>query len=103
MFRKIRSLWVKILPRWAPAKEVRGKETEAATLVHRRVEVTVERESVWILAPGQSADAAEGTAGGKDGLEATCKELQAPAQPPALPAEAPAPEGRGPSPGASEK
>jgi len=44
---------MRILPRRAPTAEVSGREIHAKTIVHRRVEVTVERESVSILVRGQ--------------------------------------------------
>ena len=87
---------MRILPRMPPATEGSGKET--GKLVRRRVEVTTERESVWILARDHPTDDAEGTTCREGGLEKTCKELQPPSQPSAWHAEAPALEGRGTSP-----
>jgi len=58
-------------------------------MAHRRVEVTVERESISVLVPGQTAERAGGTASGKSKTEAPCPELP-PVQPTASPAVRPA-------------
>ena len=55
MIRKIRGLYTRIKARIIPAREVAEKQINAKTMVHRRVEVTVERETVSILVPGQPA------------------------------------------------
>jgi hypothetical protein len=70
MIREIRSLCVKILSRIVPTTGAHGKEFDARTIAHRRVEVTVERESVSALVPGQTADHAGRTASGKSRTEA---------------------------------
>ena len=46
MIRRLRSLCAKILSRIVPATEVQGKQFGATPLVHRRVVVTVERETI---------------------------------------------------------
>ena len=46
MIRQIKSLYTKTLTRILPPSPVDGKEIDADTLVHRRVEITVERESI---------------------------------------------------------
>lgn len=53
MMRKIRTLAMRILSQVVPPKKVRREETEAKNSVRRRVEITVERESISILVPGQ--------------------------------------------------
>jgi hypothetical protein len=93
---------MRILARQARATEVTGKATE--TLMHRRVEVTVERESVWVLTSSQPTDDAKGNSCGEDGREATGKELQPQlAQSPAAQTEAPTPAGRRSAPRTSGK
>jgi hypothetical protein len=62
MIRKIRGLYTRITARIIPAAEVNEKEMNARTIVHRRVEVIVERESVSIRIPGQAAQGASGAA-----------------------------------------
>ena len=64
MIRQIKSLYHKALARIVPPAGGDGKEIDARTIVRRRVEVTVERETVFIPAPGQPAGGAAGTAGG---------------------------------------
>ncbi|MGA3328539.1 MAG: hypothetical protein ABSF45_29165 [Terriglobia bacterium] len=91
MIRKIRSLCVNILSRIVPATGANAREMEAKPTVHRRVEVTVERESVSVLVPGQPAARAAGTAGAKSRTEAPCAELP-PAPLTASPTVAPATE-----------
>jgi len=51
---------MKILSRILPPK-MRRQETEAKTRVHRRVEVTVDRETVSIRVPGQRRPAEDET------------------------------------------
>ena len=63
MIRKIRGLYTRITARIIPAREVSEKPINAKTIVHRRVEVTVERETVSILVPGKPVGDAGGTAG----------------------------------------
>ena len=62
MIRKIRGLYTRIMARIIPAAEVNEKERHAKTIVHRRVEVTVERESISIRIPGQAGQGASGAA-----------------------------------------
>lgn len=61
MIRKIRGLYRRIKARIIPAREVNKKEDHPKTIVHRRVEVTVERETVSFRMPGQPANDAGGT------------------------------------------
>jgi hypothetical protein len=71
---------MKILRRIVPPTEVTGKETGAKTTVHRRIEVTVERESVSILVRGQTVVGTEKTAGEESGPAAPTKKSQPPAK-----------------------
>lgn len=75
MVRKIRSLCAKILSRIVPATGANAREMEAKPTVRRRVEYTVERESVSVLVPGPPAARAAGTASRKSRTEAPCREL----------------------------
>lgn len=86
MIRIIKNLLTKLLSSIIPAKNVNGEKNEAAGVVRRRVEVTVERETVSLRAPVQSAGSADGTTGGGSGLEAPGKRPPPPAQSPVLPA-----------------
>ena len=76
MIREIRSLWRKILPRRADPTEVSGKEVPPETRVRRRVEVTVERETVSMLVRGQPAGDAAGPTPGETVIEIEATELQ---------------------------
>jgi hypothetical protein len=60
MMRKIFSLWMQFLPRKAPATQVGCKKDETETMGHRRVQVTVERETVSMWVRGPSAADADG-------------------------------------------
>ena len=62
MIRQIKSLYDKTLARIVPPAGADGKELDAAALVRRRVEITVERETVSVLMPGQPAERTVGTA-----------------------------------------
>jgi len=64
LIRRIRNRCVKILSRIVAASDEQGKEFDATTVVHRRIEVTVERETISILAPTSDGGEA-GTAGEK--------------------------------------
>jgi len=77
MIRQIKSLYVKTLARILPPAGVDGKEVDAKTLVRRRVEVTVERESVSVLVPRQPQDSADQAAAGPGN-----RKRQAPQLPP---------------------
>jgi len=94
---------MKILPRRVPPTEVSGAGPNATPKANRRVEVTVERESISILVRGQGGDGADESACGKSGPGAPCPELPPPAQTPVVRPEASAPEGREPSPSTSWK
>ena len=94
MIRKIRTLWRRILPCRAPSTEVRGREVQPETRVRRRVEVTVERETVSMLVRGQSAGEAAGTTPGETVIEIEATELP-PAVPSSLSLPAPATEDPG--------
>ena len=76
MLKKIRLMWKHILPRLAPPTEVSGKEVPPETRVRRRVEVTVERETVSMLVRGQPASEAAGTTPGETVIETKATELQ---------------------------
>jgi hypothetical protein len=91
MIQKLRSLCVNILSRIVPATGANARELEAKPTVHRRVEVTVERESLSVLVPGQPAACTTGTASGKSQTEAPRLELL-PARLTASPTVAPATE-----------
>jgi len=69
MIREIRCLCIKTLARIIPAGGARANSFCARTISHRRVEVTVERETVSMLVPGRPADGAHGMAGGKSAPE----------------------------------
>ena len=92
MIRRIRSLWRKILSRRAPPTEVNGKETAANPTVRRRVEVTVERETVSMLVRGRPPEGADRTAWEETWPEVPAKKLLPPAQSLVLEAVAPVPE-----------
>jgi hypothetical protein len=82
MIRVIRSLFRRILPPLAIAREGGKEEKEANVTVQRRVEITVEREVVSMVAPARYADAADRTAGGERHPDTPLLELPPP-QPPA--------------------
>jgi hypothetical protein len=63
MLRKIKRLYINTLARIVPAKKVDGNELERS-IVHRRVEVKMERETVTIVAPSQPAEGAGDTVSG---------------------------------------
>jgi len=69
---KIGTRFLNILSRILPSREVRGKGSDVAP--HRRVEVTVERESVSILMRGPTAGGAERTVDHTAGIEVTGEE-----------------------------
>jgi hypothetical protein len=75
MIRQIKSLYVKTVARIIPAAGVGGKEIDARTLVRRRVEITVERESVSVFVPGRPQDSTDQTAVGRGNLKAQTPEL----------------------------
>jgi len=59
MIRQIKSLYSKTLARIVPPAGTVRKGLDAGTLVRRRVEVTVERESVSVLVAGQPESAGQ--------------------------------------------
>lgn len=59
MIRKIKSLCTNILARILPATTEGEKGINAERIVRRRVEVTVEKETLSILVPGDLAGRAE--------------------------------------------
>jgi hypothetical protein len=76
---------MKLVPSSVPAADVSGKEKEieAKNVVHRRIEVTVERETVSVLVPGRFADCADGAAGREtldEGVEPTALAPVSPAE-----------------------
>ena len=75
MIRQIKSLYSKTLARIVPLAGVDGKQFDARTIVHRRVEVTVERESVLVVVPGQPQGSAGQTVAGPGDLEVQSPEL----------------------------
>lgn len=79
MIRAFRSLCAKLLPGIVPAMGVPEKEFDDKPLVRRRVEVTVERESVSILVPSQPAERASDTGRAESSPEAPRPELPPPA------------------------
>jgi hypothetical protein len=80
MIQTIKSLWIKILSRIVAARRAPRKGFDSESMVHRRVAVTVERETVSILLPGASVvQGAAGTGSGKGGRAARRPELPPPA------------------------
>lgn len=67
MFKSLRNLLVKALTRTVAPAEVGGKAAEP--IVRRRVEVTLERETVWMLVRGQSPERAQETAREEPGAD----------------------------------
>ncbi len=63
MIQKIGGLYTRVMARIIPARDVNKKEDHPKTIVHRRVEVTVERESVSFRMPGRPGNDAGGTVG----------------------------------------
>jgi hypothetical protein len=89
---------MKLVPRSVAATEVSGQEEEIAAkkVVHRRIEVTVERETVSVLMRGRSADCADGTSWREPGAETPEAKLPPPAaQSPVAQAEVSTPEDLG--------
>ena len=64
MIRHVKSLYKKALAHIVPPAGGDGKELDARTIVRRRVEVTVERETVSLLVPGQPRTSADRTVAG---------------------------------------
>ena len=64
-----KSLCAKFLSGIVPATGVPEKGFDAQSTVHRRVEVTVERESVSVLVPSQPAERAGDAGRGRSGTE----------------------------------
>jgi len=62
VIRKIKSLCTNFLARILPATAVGEKGINAQTIVRRRVEITVERETLSILVPGELAAGAKSAA-----------------------------------------
>ena len=60
MIQKIRTLWRKIVPRKALATQSGRDKHEAETVMNRRVQVTVERETVSMWVRGKPAEGAGG-------------------------------------------
>jgi hypothetical protein len=98
MIGKIGSLYSKLLSRIVAPTGVSEKHPDATPppAVRRRVEVTVERETVSVLVRGAHAKDDVGSAREESGPEAPAKELPPPAQSPVAHAEQRAPEDRGP-------
>jgi hypothetical protein len=73
-----------IIRRSVPATEVSGGEILSEPAVSRRIEVTVERETVTVLVRGQPSQDREARGSPGDTPEAECPALQplAPASPP---------------------
>ena len=67
---RISSLCAKIMSHIVPAKDVSAKGFGSNVTVRRRVEVTVERESVSVLLQGQLANTAAGAVSGGTKAEA---------------------------------
>jgi len=84
---------MEIISRIVPPTEVRGKEAGPKTMVHRRVEVTVERETVSMWVRGPLPEGTEGAAWREVGPDEAAKELPSAAQSPVLEVLAPVPEG----------
>jgi len=61
MMQKIGGLYTRVMARIIAAREMNRKEDHPKTIVHRHVEVTVERESVSFRMPSQPANDAGGT------------------------------------------
>ena len=68
-----------ILRRGVPAAKAASVKSVAEAPLSRRVEVTVERETVTVLVRGQPKDNEEGPASGNDGPESKLLELPPPA------------------------
>jgi hypothetical protein len=67
----LRSKGMNILRRRVPAVEAGGKEINPAGTVHRRIEVTVEREVVSVLARGKrKGQSPDGAASGSESVPA---------------------------------
>jgi len=75
MIRRLKSLYSKTLARIVPPMGRNEKELDAKTIVQRRVEITVERESVSVLQRGQPTNSAQPTAVGPGNLHARTPEL----------------------------
>ena len=75
MIRQIKSLYTKTLARIVPPMGRNEKELDAKTIVQRRVEITVERESVSVLQRGQPTNSAQPTAVDPGHLNAQAPEL----------------------------
>ena len=76
MFGMLKSLYMRIETRIIPATKRDGKGTVVESIVHRRVEITVERETVSILVPGQPVGEADRTARGPSGPGLNCKDKE---------------------------
>ena len=70
MIGRIGSLFAKIMSHIVPATDVSAKEFGSNVRVRRRVEVTVERESVSVLFQGHSVKGAPGMDCAETGAEA---------------------------------
>jgi hypothetical protein len=68
-----------ILRRGVPATIANSKKGSAEAIVNRRIEVTVERETVTMLVRGQPKENQDGPASGKDRPESDRLELPPPA------------------------
>lgn len=85
MIRKVRSLCLRLLGSILPLSELGEQETRVKTTLHRRFEVTVERETVSTFVRGQLVEGPMEAVSRKKGPGAACKEL--PPQKSPMPAE----------------
>lgn len=77
----IRDLYKKILAPILLLPEKRGKEKDARVTIHRRVEVTVERETISVIVPGQRPASADQAASRERDFRVSRLELPAPQSP----------------------
>jgi len=74
----IRNLYEKILAPILLLPKKRGEEKDARVTIRRRVEVTVERETIEIIVPGQRPGSADQTASRENDFGVSRLELSAP-------------------------
>ena len=74
MIRQFRNLCAKVRSRILPATKANASDIKSAVTVHRRVEVTLERESVAIQMSGQFPKGTSGAVHETGGTEEQCLE-----------------------------
>jgi len=70
----LKGLFIKSRAQIIPATEEVGEETVGQSVVHRRVEITVQRETISILVPGPPASEAKRMGRGERGSGVNCKD-----------------------------